>query len=401
MDLVESLTFPDVHGFNLDDGQEDDVLFRDRIASVAFQVASYLTDPVCKAHESWRRVQIIDSLNPTSAKVVKVATQFFLCLAIASCALLAVFTTVPGIVLRHLAAKVQSTPYLYFTNAASGKVLPNDHAFTLLSWNICGTSAGHVFSDGGLYPWVTRIDAIIDKMVASDADVNCLYEVFDVKAATYITQRLKQHGYQHFYYNIGPRAVGVNSGILVASKYIVKAPEFTPYPEDALVGRTKYTSKGVFAFDLASEGKSFARIFATHLQHSEEPAFATSEEIEARRKQMQIIIDKMNGIRDRCVVLTGDLNLDDKEKDKSFWRGRFSEETLYYSSEKTWGGDEFSVKLVGDKRVSEALNLDHTLLLKGSGRALETFLISTGFDLAVLDPKALSDHAGLYSTIYA
>src|SRR5690606_8728250 len=112
-----------------------------------------------------------------------------------------------------------------------------------------------------------------------------IYETFDTKSAFLLAEKLKEKGYTHFYFNIGPQALGVSSGIFVASKYEIGQPEFTRFPKETLVGRTKAAAKGIFAFDLKSHGKSFARIHATHLQHSEECSHPTQEERSGRERQ--------------------------------------------------------------------------------------------------------------------
>lgn len=394
VDSIDTFTFSEVTDYACEMCAE--VSLADRVAKVAFKVASYLTDPVCKGHELFRRLYVVETLNPTATAVANTARKVLLYIGIVACATVGVFSSVPGIVLRYAAAQLQSYPYIHVKGHAESKILPADHSFTLLSWNICCTSGGYSISDGGVTPWASRIDAVIEEIIAKDADVNCLYEVFDVKTATYISERLKEHGYVHFYFNIGPKAVGISSGILVASKYDVQNPEFSAYSEDMLVGRTKNAAKGVFAFDLSSEGKNFARIFATHLQHSEEPAFPTEEEVEARRKQMKVITDKIDKVRDRCIVLTGDLNFDDPEFDNIRGRSWFQEGNIF--TEKTWGGDEFCAGIV-EKRVSHGLNLDHTAIVKGTASDITTSLVRTGFDPAAFTESALSDHEGLFSTI--
>lgn len=361
-----------------------------------FEIASYLTDPVCKSHEYFRRIQVVEALNPKAIAIANLARKFFLCLGLVIFASLAVVTTLPGIAFRSVGSHLQKNPYIHVQGDSEPKILPPDHSFSLLTWNICCVGAGYAISDGGVVPWSFRIDAIIDKIVEKNADVNCLYETFDTKSAFYIYEKLKQHGYNHFYFNIGPKAIGVSSGILVASKYTIQNPEFTQFPQDALVGRAKNAAKGVFGFDLESSRRQFARIYSTHLQHSEQPEFPTDEEIEARKRQMQIIIDKVNTVRDRSVIVTGDLNLDDKEYNASLWHARFQKGDDF--EEKTWGGDEFCASLV-DKPVSGPLNLDHTMILNGTARSIHTQLLQTGYNSAVFNEKALSDHCGLLSII--
>ena len=365
----------------------------------AFQAASYLTDPLSKCHEFYRRIYVVEACYPEAYAISNLARKIVLCVGAVGWASLAVFTTLPGVALRYLGSYLQTKPFIYVQGSANDKVMLKDYSLSLLSWNICGIEGGYSISDGGVLPWAFRIDEIINKLIEKNADVNCLYEVFDPNSAFYICEKLKEHGYSHFYFNIGPRAIGVSSGILVASKYNIKNPEFSPFPQDSLIGRTKNVAKGVFAFDLESEDKNFARIYATHLQHSEEPQFPTEEEVEARKWQMQIIVDKMNSVRDRCIVVTGDLNLDDDEYQASSWNKHFQKGNVFSASDKTWDGDEFCARMVG-KRISGSLNLDHTMVVKGTARAISTSLVSTGYNPAIFKAGALSDHGGLLSRIY-
>jgi hypothetical protein len=113
---------------------------------------------------------------------------------------------------------------------------------------------------------------------------------------------------------------------------------------------------------------------------------------------MQIIVDKVNAVRDRCVVITGDLNLDDEEFRASSWRSRFQKGDDFGNTEKTWGGDAFCARMMG-KRISGALNLDHTMVAKGTAGAMSTTLVHTGFDPVNFKKEALSDHAGLFTQI--
>jgi hypothetical protein len=363
-----------------------------------FRIASYLTDPICKTHECFRRIYVVDTLNPTDSKITNFARKVFLGLAVLVFAFLALFTTLPGVAIRGVAVHLKSTPYIYEKGTFVDKTLPESRTFTVLSWNICCVAGGYPITDGGVLPWGERIDKILEQIIEKDADVNCVYEVFDAKSGFYIAEKLKENGYNHCYYSIGTKSIGGSSGILVASKYEIKDPEFVQFPQDTLVGRTKWAAKGVFGFDLASEGNRFARVFATHLQHSEEPQHPTKEELSGRRRQMEIIVDKVNQVRDRCVVVTGDLNLDDEEYMKSNWHHQFVKGDEF--ERKTWGGDAFCANLVNRaKRISDPLNLDHTMILKGSARAIRTTLLETGFDGARFDRCASADHEGLYSEI--
>lgn len=386
------MTIPDVITVS-GDLEYDPSDWVEKTAAGAFQAASYLTDPICKSHELFRRICLVDALNPHGSALANLVRKVVLFIGLVAWAALAAVTTVPGIALRAFAAYIQKKPYIYVQGEAEGRSLPPDRTFSLLSWNICCVGAGYSISDGGVTPWSDRIDRIIDRIVEKDADVNCLYETLDSQSAFYLCEKLKERGYAHFYFNIGPKAVGVSSGIFVASKYNIKNPEFSLFPQDTLVGRTKNAAKGVFAFDLESQGNEFARIYTTHLQHSEEPEFPTEEEVEARKRQMEIIVDKVDAVRDRCIVVTGDLNLDDAEYRASSWHQKFQKGDDFVG--KTWGGDAFCAQMVG-KRISAPLNLDHTMVMNGG---IRTSLVQTGYDAVHFKEEALSDHSGLLSQI--
>lgn len=370
---------------------------RNRFAKAIFQLASYLNDPICKVHECYRRLHLVKILNPTDSNASHFAKKFFLWIKIALFASVTIPATVLAIPLKSLAIHLQIKPFIYSTNQFPSKTLSSEKTFSLLSWNICCVSAGYAITDGGVLPWAERIDEIARKIIEKNGDVNCLYETFDYDSAIYLSKKLMKNGYQDCYFNIGPKTIGVSSGIFVASKYKIQNPEFTPFPENSLVGRTKYASKGIFSFDLESNQRPFARIIATHLQHSEEPQFPNCQEILGRKTQMQMVVDKANSVKDRCVVVTGDLNLDDDEYDRSFFKRHFDKGILIFPT-KTWGGDKFCANLT-KKKVSGPLNLDHTMILKNSAGSLKTTLVETNFDARLFKKGALSDHQGLFSKI--
>ncbi len=396
----------------------------------AFLTASALTDPICKGHELFRRIQVVGALHPESYAVTNLARKCALFMQLVGFALLAVLTTLPGILVRGAAASWQKQPFLYTQGKEPSKPLDSDRSFTLLSWNVCCVAGGYAISNGGVMPWRFRIEAIVDKILKQNADVVCLYETFDTAAAHAIAERLKaKNGYAHCYFNIGPQAVGVSSGILVASKYQVLNPQFTPFPKETLIGRTKAAAKGVFEFDVASEGVAFARIYATHLQHSEKRFSSTAEEaavarnavereVDARNKQMNLIVGKVNAIAasTKALIITGDLNLNDAEYKASTWKEGFTRgppellalEGPGYSQgflsttspSYTWGGDHFCATEVAGDPPSEPQNLDHILAKKKSVASIVTYLIPTGYDQMKFCLASTSDHELLLTTTY-
>lgn len=355
-----------------------------------FRFASLLTEPICKAHELFRRLYLVDVLNPTASKTSNWARKFFLGVGVIVSSFLSVGTALPGAALRGIACHLEKEPFIYYRGKLSDQALKED--FSLLSWNICCVGGGYSISDGGVMPWHFRIDKIITEILKENPDVLALYEVMDTAAGFYLHERLQEQ-YAHFYFNIGPRAIGPSSGMFVASKAEIKNPEFTPFPKEMLVGRTKMSEKGVFSFDIQIEGKKI-KVYATHLQHSEQPQYPTPEEIKARKAEMELIIKQVDQ-NSGNVIVTGDLNLDHTEYAHSSWKGIFQDVFFDENGSRTWGGDEFCAKMVG-KRESGPLNLDYTLI-KGPEISAKTSLIETGYDDTTFTIDALSDHRGLLS----
>ena len=361
----------------------------------AVWAASRLTEPVCKVHELFRRLYVVEALNPGITKIGVLVRKFFIGCALIGSAILALFTAPGGAALRYLVCHLQKEPFVYCRGLAAEKILQNQE-FSHLCWNVCCIPGGYAITDGGVMPWEHRIDRIASRIQEQNVDVVCLYELFDTDAALCLYDQMKGN-YAHFYFNVGPRPIGPASGIFVASKFAIKDPEFSAFPKEMLVGRAKNVEKGVFAFDVASENHRFARIFSTHLQHSEECNHPTDAERVARREEMRMIMEKVDQVRDKAIIVTGDLNLDDEEASAAFWHSRFTTGAAF-NGEKTWGGDAFCAHLMG-KRASSPLNFDYTLIVNGTARAVTTTLVETGFDGTRFTQEALSDHRGLYSTI--
>lgn len=353
----------------------------------AFKLASFLTEPACLVREHYQQMRVLEGMF---------VQKIWLFFQIIICTIQALFASVPSIAIRSAATFFQKEPYIYRQGDLDCKQLSDKNSFTLLSWNICCVSGGYSITDGGVIPWQERIDKIIDKIKEKDADVLALYETFDLDSSFYLYDHLK-NSYAHFYFNIGPKSVGVSSGIFVASKYEIDNPSFIPFSQKSLVGRTKNCKKGIFSFDLKSS-RSFATLLISHLQHSEEPQRATAEEIKSRCSQMDAILQHAKQrYSDRCLIVAGDLNLDDAEFAQLPLQ-EFSRGTRDFKEHKTWGGDSFCAALEG-KEGSKALNLDHTMMLKETTAGLQSFLVESGFDAKHYHPDALSDHHGIYSKI--
>ncbi|MBI5345744.1 MAG: hypothetical protein HZB76_01185, partial [Chlamydiae bacterium] len=363
-------------------------------------ISSYLLDPFSNGYGLFRRIQVIDALHPKSFKIVNFVRKIFLALEILFLELGSIITTPLGIATKNLACYLHPKPFHFLGNLKPKAISDN---FSLRSSNLCGSDPAHCITDGGVMPWPFRIDHWIKKIREKSEDIVCLFEIFDIQIAEKLKNELKDK-YAHFFFNMGPKVLGINSGIFVACKFDVLDFNFSPFPKNALVGRTKNVEKGFFRFETSN-----AIIYASHLQHSEAPEHPTDEEIKARKVEMDIILDDMKKhIGDKPIILTGDLNLDDSEYNNSSWK-KYFQRIPPAENYPSWGGDEFCAKLVG-KNPSGPINLDYTLLLIKNpateqainvGKILSTSLEQDGFNPKIFqdDPTIISDHKALCSEI--
>ncbi len=373
-----------------------------QILPVTFHVASFLTDPPCRAHEFLRHFQAIHAQSlgnlPLYERIQRITSKILFATAAVGYGVLALATTPLGMLLRWISARFLPNGYLYEKGMAQEKE-PPEASFTLLSHNVCCVAGGYSITDGGVKPWRYRMNALVEHVKKTDADVTILYEVFDFTAAKAMIKGLKNH-YAHFYYNMRPKAAGVSSGIFVASKFPVGEASFTLFPKTSLAGRSKSASKGVFEMILGRQTAPFAKILATHLGHSEKPQFPEDREVESRKKCLAEVISKTEKAHQGCAILiTGDLNLDRKELESHHATklNGFTEGTCPLELP-SWLGDDWCAQLTG-KAPSAALTLDYTFAKKESVRSIDTDYLETQFDPKQFTGKAISDHWGLFTRV--
>ena len=415
------------------------VRYRNQAAMIIFKTASYLTDPITMAHANYKFTWMIDALYPEAYKVSNYGRIAFLYLKTSMLAMTGILPALGAIGLRAIAKKILTEDWTYLKGSAEEKTSFSSEtdqegrafkSLTHLSWNICCVGAGYPISDGGVMPWSYRIEAIANKVKEQDVDVVCLYEVLDFHSALSLYSRLKD-SYIHFYFNIGPRAVGVSSGIFVASRFSIENPEFHLFSKEKLAGRSTFANKGCFGFDVCDTSKRVS-ILASHFSHSEIPQKSAStteleekslkEEEDSRGYQLKECINMLLNRKRRLhhdldipTLLTGDLNddieglstslnrimtgetLKEQEEIKRYWEDL--QKGNGYDVEKfgpTWGGDGLRAQIKKEP-ISEAVNLDHSLILNAQ---IVTFPVETGYDAWKFTRTALSDHRGLKSTIH-
>ena len=364
--------------------QTRDILpFSDRCATALYFAGSILTSPVCTARKLLYESKVINEVYPDASNAERFARKFFLIASASGCMVLSPFAIL-GIGARILAIYMQTEPFRYLKGRGVEKPLEED--FTMRSWNILGIGAGYNITDGGAPSIESRIDRIATDIITKAADLNCLYEVFDIQTARALYRRLADD-YTHFYFHMGAKAVGVSSGIMVVSKLKINNPQFHAFSREMLDARGQHSGKGVFKMGL---GNGRVSVYSTHLQHSEVCAEPSDGEKIAKQAEMAMIVDLMKNDSAGTIVLTGDLNTSAQEFREYGWTDDFGE----VDDEPTWGGDMWCSQFA-QKQCSPPLKLDYTRIFRGKGTILDKKIIPDEFDGTCYSYKALSDHLAI------
>lgn len=396
----------------------------DKTAILASRLGAFFSAPIGKTRELFYMQKVAKKLDPNTSVFSKLE-KFLLFSKMIVCGAISPFTAPVAIFFYFLAALLERRNFFHLANDSAAKDNPNCTIGNKISYfiqNICGIEGGFSISDGGVFPLsfeiegasqaekTTRLEKIIRQILEQDKDIVCLFEVF-VPIANCICNELKKHGYTYSYFNMGmKKMIGITSGMLVSSKYPIENFTFIPFPQEALWGKAAYVAKGVFGCTVGD-----FRIYGTHLQYSELPQFPIKEEEAARKKElriiMQFLLEDMKETKSKVFVLTGDLNMDNRELDSFFtplfelnrFQGFEKKVDSSLKNQATWGGDIQCASLVG-KKASEPLALDHVIIIETPNSldaSIKTELLSDGFEAAKFsaDKTVLSDHKALVGEI--
>jgi len=143
-----------------------------------------------------------------------------------------------------------------------------------------------------------------------NADVVCLQEVHDEESAYALFRKIK-HIYPYFYINIGadvavvnPNHIALNSGLFVASKYLINNPQFERFQVE---GMQEGIHKGFFSGTLIVDNKPFCYLLSTHLN-----PFDNDEAKRIRENETKVIVAKIKALQQQAplpAILVGDLNV--------------------------------------------------------------------------------------------
>lgn len=136
-------------------------------------------------------------------------------------------------------------------------------------------------------------------------EVICFQEAFHEDGVRLLCEMIRER-YPFIIHNISPNMMGLNSGLMVASKYPIKETDFHPF--DNIIGPEKLSSRGVFRFRIEREGCKID-VYTTHLQ-----ALVSQERVRIRKQQLETILCCMEEDKKKLEekadiqILAGDLN---------------------------------------------------------------------------------------------
>lgn len=377
--------------------QEKGELLRDRISLGCEVVSSYLLYPVSKAPESFTMIKVVDLKNPGAPFLLRLAEKAAFAAEGVLYGLTGFFTVPSGLLIRAFGCSLQPKAFSHQESRPAGKVSEGKTELKILNWNICCIGGGSSITDGGVLPWHYRIDEIIKEIAAIDADVVALSETWMVSAR--LKTALREMGYD-VCADMGRGVASLSSGMIVASKYRMRDVAFQKFSQEKACSGAEWVGKGGMTFNIEVGGETVP-FCVSHMQHSDSPARPVAKEQESRKGQGKILEGMMEKAKKNAsyVVLLGDLNQDPKEFREGVGEN-FSSGTVVSGGRVSWGGDQKCSEIKGGRDPSDACTLDYTdISPKAEEGRIRTVYRSSGFDGKQFNPKALSDHEALITTL--
>ncbi len=182
--------------------------------------------------------------------------------------------------------------FLVLSNLASSQ---KKDSLKVISWNVFLRPA--ILKDQQL----KRVDSIAAKLLAIDADVLVLQEVFHKKSRRRLINALSKSYPYHS--KMGRKTFwGVPSGNCIFSKDSIRSQKFVYYKR--AIKADKMAKKGVILVEIEHDGSAF-QIYGTHLQ-----AGGASEGVKVRRSQINQIRDMVRlHNKNKTALFAGDFNI--------------------------------------------------------------------------------------------
>lgn len=404
-----------------------------------FSAASYLTDPICNVDvdKIYLKGRVFSALFPENGTLSTYLGNRLRGVAIAAHLvvnlILSPFTAPVGAFLRYVGSQLFSERFIYRITDVQAKSVSD--SITIFNRNILGIPGENSILHGGAphmdsyydietkqgLPYFgfesiasyftsscrSRLDDVVEQIQREDKDLVILQEGFDFGMTERLLEKLKGN-YHCMISNVSPKTIGINSGMLILSKYAIdrESVEVVPYGtkhinpqgEEISLPNSEFVEKVFLKFPLKNTiGATVCYIVATHLRHSSEVESPKEEEKQVRRAQVEMIHSSMKK-ESIPWVLVGDLNADPDELRSHFNEYQLSCRGDLSSDVKTWGGDAFSAELEGIK-PSNPVRLDYILGFGVSDLSTQYIQDEIPFEDTALKWGAISDHQGMTAEV--
>jgi exonuclease III len=150
-----------------------------------------------------------------------------------------------------------------------------------------------------LRPVAVRAAEIVKAFNAEEdsPDVICFQEMFSVEGTRIISDGLKNK-FPYIIHSVGPHASGLNSGLMIASKYPIEEVTFRRF--NNLLGVEKLSSKGLLSVRVDLGEGRYANVYNAHTQ-----ALLGKEKAQTRFDQFKQIVEWMDIDHTRDQLLRG------------------------------------------------------------------------------------------------
>lgn len=209
------------------------------------------TDPIVPGRQA--------AMQQQNSRIQEIASRV-LC---APLALLLATSTAPLALLGQalkIFANYDKKPFVQIAGSISTESLDAKHK--LLSWNLAAMpSVMRRFNNTRPVPY--RMHNVVNHIKKDSYDILAFQECFTDEAATILYNGLKKQ-YPHVVHHVGKNIIGLNSGLMILSRYPISRVEFEAYPGKQ--GTNALSQKGCLGvvFDLGPGKKAIA--VNTHLE---------------------------------------------------------------------------------------------------------------------------------------
>ena len=279
-------------------------------------LSSKMTEPLCKTWELLR-FRLMGPLDPQkfdncSSRIKEIAARTIIGLGAAItgyCCSVWPLLLLGGVaslaigskVLRKIGFALQKDGFTHVRGAATEKTLHSD--LRVMNWNVCGVGGGLSIDHGGVLPWRSRLDSIVDQIKKEDPDVLILEEIYDTAFAEALINKLKTD-YAHFYIHLGANLIGSIGGVMVLSKCATHR-----FSNTSFVNNDWSLNRGFASLEIKKSPQDSlpcARILGTHLIHGEDLKDRQNRKVQVEQMKNYLAAQSVA----LPTILAGDLNME-------------------------------------------------------------------------------------------